>query len=182
MVLGLCHWHIPVICIGGLHTAANSERLHCNLSHIDKEGEPNMVDVTHKQVTTRTAVAEGSIMLSDDALEMVLNPSTNPKGSVVTVARIAAIMAVKKTPDLIPLCHGLSVSGVDVAVAVGKQSNVMTVTVCVKSVGVTGVEMEALVGVSTALLTIYDMTKSVSHEHIINDIRLLQKTGGKTIL
>ena len=138
-----------------------------------------MVDVTNKPKTVRTAVAEGNITLSPEALRMIQDPAINPKGSVVGVAKLAAIMAVKRTPELIPLCHGLDVGGIDVDVIVGGASGDVTVRVGVKSVGVTGVEMEALVGVSIGLLTIYDMTKSVSHDHVIHGVRLLRKTGGK---
>ena len=149
-----------------------------SLTHISEDGDPKMVDVTGKQRTLRTAVAEGRITLSPEAMKLVMDPQTNPKGSVANVARLASIMAVKKTPDLIPLCHGLSVSSVDVDLVV-EDGNSVTVRVCVKSEGVTGVEMEALTGVSMGLLTIYDMTKSVSHQHVIKYIRLLKKTGGK---
>ena len=135
-----------------------------------------MVDISGKSSTLRVATAEGRIQLSSRALEMVLDPGSNPKGSVMNVARLASIMAVKKTADLIPLCHSLSVSGIDVKVLVEDKD--VIVRVSVKSVGETGVEMEALTGVSVGLLTIYDMTKSVSHEHVITNIRLLSKTGG----
>ncbi len=137
-----------------------------------------MVDVTNKQSTIRTATAEGHITLSSKALELVLDSSINPKGSVIGVAKLAAIMAAKKTPDLIPLCHNLNISGLKVDVIVERKG--LTVRVNARSVGVTGVEMEALVGVATGLLTIYDMTKSVSSDHVIGDIRLVEKTGGKT--
>ena len=135
-----------------------------------------MVDISGKSSTLRVATAEGRIQLSSRALEMVLDPGSNPKGSVMNVARLASIMAVKKTADLIPLCHSLSVSGIDVKVLVEDKD--VIVRVSVKSVGETGVEMEALTGVSVGLLTIYDMTKSVSHEHVITNIRLLSKMGG----
>ena len=135
-----------------------------------------MVDISGKSSTLRVATAEGRIQLSCRALEMVLDPGSNPKGSVMNVARLASIMAVKKTADLIPLCHSLSVSGIDVKVLVEDKD--VIVRVSVKSVGETGVEMEALTGVSVGLLTIYDMTKSVSHEHVITNIQLLSKTGG----
>ena len=135
-----------------------------------------MVDISGKSSTLRVATAEGRIQLSSRALEMVLDPGSNPKGSVMNVAQLASIMAVKKTADLIPLCHSLSVSGIDVKVLVEDKD--VIVRVSVKSVGETGVEMEALTGVSVGLLTIYDMTKSVSHEHVITNIRLLSKMGG----
>ena len=159
-----------------LHHSSHSS--HSTLSHIDGAGDPRMVDVTDKATTVRTATAEGYISLSPEALKLVRDPLTNPKGSVIDVARLASIMAVKKTPELIPLCHSLNISGIDVNVSIGDCCDVC-VRVCVKSVGVTGVEMEALVGVSAGLLTIYDMTKSVSHDHTIHKIQLLQKSGGK---
>ena len=165
---------------GGYHTSTVQcfRQYHTRLSHVDDNGDPKMVDVTDKQSTVRTATAEGHISLSSKAIELVLDPSINPKGSVINVAKLAAIMATKKTSDLIPLCHNLNISGVNVDVIV-KEGQGLTVRVSVRSVGVTGVEMEALVGVSTGLLTIYDMTKSVSHDHVISGVRLVKKTGGK---
>ncbi len=163
---------------GGYHTSCSPGRYYSTLSHIDNYGDPKMVDVTNKQSTIRTATAEGHITLSSKALELVLDSSINPKGSVIGVAKLAAIMAAKKTPDLIPLCHNLNISGLKVDVIVERKG--LTVRVNARSVGVTGVEMEALVGVATGLLTIYDMTKSVSSDHVIGDIRLVEKTGGKT--
>lgn len=149
------------------------------LSHIDSHGDPKMVDITDKSPTVRTATAEGHIKLSLEAFKLVVDPSLNPKGSITNVAKLAAIMSVKKTSDLIPLCHSINISGVDVDVLLDGDNDDVTVRVSVRSVGVTGVEMEALMGVTTGLLTIYDMTKSVSHDHTIHSIQLLKKTGGK---
>lgn len=137
-----------------------------------------MVDITGKATSLRTATAKGNITLSSQAMKLFNDPLSNSKGSVSAVARIASIMAVKRTSDIIPLCHSVSVSSVDVNIEV-KECDVC-VSVSVKSEGTTGVEMEALVGVTTGLLTIYDMTKSVGHEHVIKDIKLICKKGGKT--
>lgn len=168
----------PMILIGGLHTKADLQQQQRS-SHLDASGDPKMVDVTSKSVTSRTATAEGHIKLSPEALQQVLNPSLNPKGSITNVTKLAAIMSVKKTSELIPLCHNVQINGIDVDVEVDEDSSNVTVRVSVRSVGVTGVEMEALTGVTTGLLTIYDMTKSVSHNHTIHSIKLLRKTGGK---
>lgn len=137
-----------------------------------------MVDVSDKATTVRTAMATGKITLSPQAMKLYKDPSSNPKGSVAAVAQIASIMAIKKTSDIIPLCHSLSVSGVDVGIETN--DNDVIITVSVRSKGTTGVEMEALVGVSTGLLTIYDMTKSTGYEHVIKDIQLVNKKGGKS--
>ncbi|XP_011403040.2 PREDICTED: GTP 3',8-cyclase, mitochondrial-like [Amphimedon queenslandica] len=176
----------PMILIGGYHTNAASlvaSRLHLHkmystLSHIGSDGNPRMVDITGKKHTMRTATAEGTIDLSSEAMELFTSPIANPKGSVAAVARIAAIMGVKKTPEIIPLCHPVNITSVDITVDV-KDLAVM-IKVCVKSEGPTGVEMEALTGVSSGLLAIYDMTKSTGYKHVIRDIHLITKTGGKS--
>ena len=148
------------------------------LSHIDDTtGDPKMVDVSGKVSTLRTAVAEGSIKVTPAALKLITDPTLNPKGAVLATAKLAAIMAAKKTPELIPLCHTLLLSSVQVEFTVREEEIVARVTVT--SEGNTGVEMEALTGVSVALLTVYDMVKAVSHKHSITGIALVSKTGGK---
>ena len=137
-----------------------------------------MIDVSHKVPTLRKAVAEGFITLTPEALQIVRDPSLNPKGSVLTVARVAAILAVKNTPTSIPLCHSVVINSVGVDMVEEREGvRVMVSVVCE---GKTGVEMEALAGVAAGLLTIYDMTKAISHCHTITDIKLVQKTGGKS--
>lgn len=158
-----------------------SLRQMATLSHLDSTGDPKMVDVSGKTPTLRTAVAEGHMNLTPKALELITNPALNPKGAVLGTAKLAAIMATKKTPELIPLCHTLLLSSVHVEFEV-REEKLVVVRVSVTSKGNTGVEMEALTGVSVALLTVYDMTKSVSHNHTITSIRLISKTGGKTDL
>ena len=158
-----------------------SLRQMATLSHLDSTGDPKMVDVSGKTPTLRTAVAEGHMNLTPKALELITNPALNPKGAVLGTAKLAAIMATKKTPELIPLCHTLLLSSVQVEFEV-REEKLVVVRVSVTSRGNTGVEMEALTGVSVALLTVYDMTKSVSHNHTITSIRLISKTGGKTDL
>ena len=148
------------------------------LSHIGPEGDPQMVDITGKVTSVRQATAEGCIQLSKKAMQLVKDPLLNPKGSILAVAQVAAIMAVKKTPDLIPLCHPIPISDVHVKLLIEKEE--VRVRVSVKSEGVTGVEMEALTGVTIALLAIYDMTKSVGYEHKITGVHLVNKTGGKS--
>ena len=156
----------------------NSVRWLSSLSHVDSSSQPKMVDVSKKSASLRIATAEGRITLTKQAISLLNDSNLSPKGPVLSVARLAAIMAVKQCSTLIPLCHVVPIAGVDVCTDVCNDEVVVQVTV--KSIGVTGVEMEALTGVSVALLTVYDMTKSVSHKHVINEIRLLSKTGGKS--
>lgn len=147
------------------------------LSHLDDQGAANMVDVSAKPDTTREAVAEGWIEMSPQALAAV-REGTAAKGDVLAVARVAGIMAAKRTSDLIPLCHPLPISSVSVEFAF--EDNGIRVTSTARVNGPTGVEMEALTAASVALLTLYDMTKSVDKSMILKDIRLLTKAGGKS--
>ena len=139
-----------------------------------------MVDVSEKPVTLRWARASGSIQLTPQAMALVVGHETSHKGSVLAVAEIAAILASKSTSDIIPLCHSLPLSHVGVAWDIQLDENCVVAMVTVKTEGKTGVEMEALLGVTVALVTVFDMTKSVSHEHIISDIKLEEKGGGKS--
>ena len=148
-----------------------------NLSHIDENGQARMVDVGAKPVTRRVAVASGTIRLSVAALEAI-RAGDAPKGDVLGTARIAGVMAAKKTAELIPLCHPLALDAVTVDFQLDASSIRATATVALS--GRTGVEMEALTAVSVALLTIYDMAKAIDKAMVIGDIALIQKRGGKS--
>jgi len=147
------------------------------LSHYDESGRVKMVDISGKQTTTRRAVASGKVQLSAATLD-ILKTKTNPKGDPLEIARIAGIMAAKQTPSLIPLCHQINLSGVNVTAAFTEDGISLTAEALTDAQ--TGVEMEALTGVSVAALTIYDMCKAVQKDIVISDIRLVSKTGGKT--
>lgn len=149
------------------------------LSHIDEKGNAIMVDVSEKADTRRFALARGQITVSRSVLDAILGKSV-PKGDVLSTARIAGIMAAKKTWDLIPLCHPLMLSKVSVDFKIDRDTNTITCECSVKLTGKTGVEMEALTGVSLALLTIYDMCKAIDKSMEIGNIYLVQKTGGKS--
>ena len=149
------------------------------LTHINENGNAVMVDVTEKAVTERTAIASGRIYMTPAALNEVTN-GTVPKGDVFAAARIAGIMAAKKTPELIPLCHTLMLTKVIVDIEPVIEENYVLCKCTVKLTGKTGAEMEALTGVSTALLTIYDMCKAIDKSMTITDIHLDEKSGGKS--
>lgn len=147
------------------------------LSHIAADGSVRMVDVSDKDVTHREAVASGEIILDPQTLRLVLEGDL-PKGNVLETARIAGIMAAKRTSELIPLCHPLGITGVDLALTAGTDRIEARATVRVP--GRTGVEMEALTAVSVCLLTVYDMCKAVDKTMTMGNIRLLKKTGGRS--
>ncbi len=147
------------------------------LTHLDDEGSARMVDVGTKAVTARQAVASGRITMSPDAAAAIRAGSVQ-KGDVLAVARVAGIMAAKKTSDLIPLCHPLPLSKVEIDLALDATG--VTATATAATAGQTGVEMEALTAVSVTLLTIYDMAKALDKRMTIGDIRLIAKTGGKS--
>lgn len=149
------------------------------LTHFDARGRARMVDVSEKPETVREAVARGSVSMKRTTLRMIRDGKMS-KGDVLGVARIAGIMAAKKTPDIIPMCHPLNITSVDVAFEYDVKGDKIHVESRVKIKGVTGVEMEALTAVAAAALTIYDMCKSVDREMIISDILLLEKRGGKS--
>lgn len=138
-----------------------------------------MVDVSNKDVTLRTAKASGTIVLDEEAYQTV-RQGTCIKGDVLATAKVAAINAVKSTPAIIPMCHLILIEAVDVDFNLGEQDRSVTVTVTVKSSGKTGVEMEALTGAGAACLTIYDMLKYKGKNMVITDVKLLEKTGGKS--
>lgn len=145
------------------------------LTHLDRDGAAHMVDVSAKEVTTREAVAEGHIAMSAEALATVMAGDAK-KGDVIGTARLAGIMAAKRTADLIPLCHPLPLAKVSVDIAPTETG--FHVSARVRVTGRTGVEMEALTAVSVACLTIYDMAKALDRAMQIGDIRLVEKTGG----
>lgn len=147
------------------------------MSHIDEKGNAKMVDVSSKEPTLRTAIASGCIELGKNASAAIDDEST-PKGDVFSTARIGAITAVKKTWELIPLCHPLRIGVVKIDFI--KNGNTVEVTCTVKGVEATGFEMEALTGVTTALLIIYDMTKALDRGMEIGEVRLIRKSGGKS--
>lgn len=149
------------------------------LTHIGANGEAHMVDVSGKSVTERQAVATGRIFMSAEAFAAIRDNAIG-KGDVLSVARIAGIMAAKRTSDLIPLCHPLPIQKVAVEFALEPEQLAISVTAMVKTAGQTGVEMEALTATSVALLTIYDMAKALDKAMRIEGVRLLEKTGGKS--
>ncbi len=150
-----------------------------DFTHFDAQGNAIMVDVSRKQETERQAIAAGSIRMSSVCYQAVRQGAVQ-KGDVLGVARIAGIMAVKQTGSLIPLCHMLQIRQASVDFELDDQACAITATCCVKTFGATGVEMEALTGVSMALLTVYDMCKAIDKGMELGGIHLLEKTGGKS--
>ena len=149
------------------------------LTHFDSQGQAHMVDVGGKSETERVAVATGNIRMLASTLALIIKGDTN-KGDVLGIARIAAIQASKRTSDLIPLCHPISLTKVGVEFEIDEKANTIYCTVTAKCTGKTGVEMEALTATSVALLTIYDMCKSVDRGMVMAEIKLLEKQGGKS--
>lgn len=150
-----------------------------NLTHLDDNNRPKMVDVSDKNETTRIAVASGEISMSQEAYDAIMENSTK-KGPVIQTAVIAAIMGVKKTSDLIPMCHPLLLSGINCDVTELPELPGFKLIVTAKLNGQTGVEMEALTGVSVGLLTIYDMVKAIDKSMVISKVQLEEKSGGKS--
>ncbi|MFE6690270.1 cyclic pyranopterin monophosphate synthase MoaC [Streptomyces sp. NPDC057743] len=148
-----------------------------NLTHLDAAGAARMVDVSDKDVTARTARARGRVLVAPSVVELLRGEGV-PKGDALATARIAGILGAKRTPDLIPLCHPLAVSGVTVDLSVTDEA--VEITATVKTTDRTGVEMEALTAVSVAALTVVDMVKAVDKAAVISDIRVEEKTGGKS--
>lgn len=148
-------------------------------THIDNQGKAKMVDVSDKEETQREAIARGAIYMKPETVRMILEKAI-PKGDVITVARVAGIMAAKRTSDLIPMCHPLNITHVSVDISVEEEKGRLTIESKVRTVGPTGVEMEALTALSIAALTIYDMCKAVDKEMTISDIMLIEKRGGKS--
>ena len=149
------------------------------LSHLNEKGEARMVDVSAKEVTSRTAIAEGFVAMAPTTLDLILAGKA-PKGDVLATARIAGIMAAKRTAELIPLCHSLSLTGVTVEFEPSRDPCGLRVEATAKVDAKTGVEMEALTAVSIACLTLYDMVKAVDQAMSFSGIRLVEKTGGRS--
>ena len=149
------------------------------LTHFNPNGEAHMVDVAAKAVTHRRAIASGRILMRVETLRLI-EQGGHKKGDVLGIARIAAIMAAKKTSELIPLCHPLALTHIDIAFTIDTANPGVNCTSTVETDGKTGVEMEALTAVQTALLTIYDMCKAVDRGMTITDVRLEEKSGGKS--
>lgn len=148
------------------------------LTHIDDKGVARMVDVGSKPDTERIAVAGGSIYMKADTLNLI-QQGTLKKGDVLSIARVAGIMAAKKTSELIPLCHPIALNHVDIELTLDETVNAVHIVATARTTGKTGVEMEALTAVSVAALTVYDMAKAVDREMRLTDIRLLEKRGGQ---
>ncbi len=150
-----------------------------NLTHFNQAGEAHMVDVGDKSISKRIAIAEGQILMLDTTLALIQN-GQHKKGDVLGVARIAAIMAAKKTADLIPLCHPLALTKVSVSFQCLAKDSAVQCRAQVETTGQTGVEMEALTAVQVGLLTIYDMCKAVDRAMVMTNIRLMEKKGGQS--
>ena len=149
------------------------------LTHFNLSGEAHMVDIADKASTARQAIAAGRIVMQAETLDLI-QQGKHKKGDVLGVARIAGIMATKRTADLVPMCHPLALTHVAVEFDVDTDANAIECTVTAETTGQTGVEMEALTGVQLSLLTIYDMCKAVDRGMVISDVRLLEKSGGKS--
>ncbi|MDB2320614.1 cyclic pyranopterin monophosphate synthase MoaC [Amylibacter sp.] len=149
------------------------------LNHFNKQGQAHMVDVSNKDITSRIATAKTSIIMNADTLKIIISGSAK-KGDVLGIARLAGIMAAKKTSDLIPLCHPLPISNVNIELKPEPSKNSIDIVATVKTSGQTGVEMEALTAANITALTIYDMVKAVDKTMKITNLRVTLKDGGKT--
>lgn len=149
------------------------------LTHLDEKGHVRMVDVSSKEITTREAVATGRVLMKASTLEKITSGAM-PKGDVLAVARIAGIMAAKRTQDLIPMCHNIPLDSVKVELVTDEQNCCVNITSITRCTWRTGVEMEALTSVSAAALALYDMCKAIDKSMVIGDIKLISKTGGKS--
>ena len=148
-----------------------------HLTHLDEQGRARMVDVGAKPDTERVAVAGGSVYMQPETLRLIRDGAIK-KGDVLTIARIAGIMAAKRTSELIPLCHPISLTQIEVEIALDEDANAAHIRASARTIGKTGVEMEALTAVTVAALTIYDMAKAVDRSMRLSDIHLLEKRGG----
>ena len=149
------------------------------LTHINQKGDAQLVDISDKAITRRKAIAEGSIQLNQQTLKLIQD-NLIKKGDVLNTARIAGIQAAKKTWELIPLCHTINLSKIDINFSIDKKNNVITCQSSCECLAQTGLEMEALSAVSIALLTIYDMVKAVDRTMVISNIHLVEKSGGRS--
>lgn len=149
------------------------------LTHFDKSGRASMVDITSKENTERFAIAKGKVYMKPETISLIEEEKVK-KGDVIAVARIAGIMAAKRVDALIPMCHKLLLTNIKIDLNINRKESFLEIISTVKSTGKTGVEMEALTGVSVAALTVYDMCKAADREMIISDIKLIEKRGGKS--
>ncbi|ROL59096.1 cyclic pyranopterin monophosphate synthase MoaC [Bacteroidetes/Chlorobi group bacterium MS-B_bin-24] len=149
------------------------------LSHINSKGKAEMVDVSVKEISTRTAEAYAEVKVSKEVFNAIKNNSVK-KGDVLSIAKFAGIQAAKKTSELIPLCHNIFISKIDVELKLNSQKKTVEIKSFAKTTAQTGIEMEALTAVSVAALTVYDMCKAIDKSMIISEIKLLSKTGGKS--
>ena len=150
-----------------------------DFTHFDAQGNARMVNVGEKSETQREAVAAGRVLINQKTFHLIRSGGVR-KGDVLTVAQIAGIMGAKRTPDLIPMCHPILISGVELELSLNEEMCAVDILATVSCKGPTGVEMEALTAVATAALTVYDMCKAVQRDMVIDDIRLLKKTGGQS--
>jgi len=150
-----------------------------SFTHLDQQGRAKMVDISDKEITLRQAIAGGEVHCKPETVRQVTEQKIK-KGDVIAVARVAGIMAAKKTPELIPLCHGISVNSVEIEINADVEKGIITVEALVITEGKTGVEMEALTAVSGTCLCIYDMCKAIDKDMVIDNIRLLKKSGGRS--
>lgn len=150
-----------------------------DLTHLNDQGRAKMVDVSDKGETVRVAVARGEIRMRPETLDLIEQGAV-AKGDVLAVAQVAGIMGAKRTPDVIPMCHPLGLTGVDIAFHIDRQASKVEIEATAKITGKTGVEMEALTAVAISALTIYDMCKAVDKGMVIGEIRLISKSGGKS--
>lgn len=150
-----------------------------DFSHFNDSGRAKMVDVSAKEDTARTAVAAGRVLVNEETFRLIRSGGMK-KGDVLAVAQVGGIMGAKKTSELIPMCHPIMLSGVDIDFELREETHSVEITATAKCTGATGVEMEALTAVSVAALTVYDMCKAVQRDIEISDIRLLKKSGGKS--
>lgn len=148
-----------------------------DFTHFNEQGRAKMVDVGDKKISTRTAIAAGRVLVSEETFKLIQSGGMK-KGDVLTVAQIAGVMGAKRTPDLIPMCHPILMDGINLNLSLDESRFSVEIEATVSCDGRTGVEMEALMAVSTAALTVYDMCKAVQKDMVISDIRLMKKTGG----
>lgn len=149
------------------------------LSHFNKQGRARMIDVSEKEITHRVAIARGKVIVNSETLKLILDNKMK-KGDVLSTAQIGGIMGGKMTSTLIPMCHNIVINGIDIDFNIDEQKSIIEITATAKTDSKTGIEMEALMSVSIAALTIYDMCKSVDKTIKIQDIRLIKKSGGKS--
>lgn len=150
-----------------------------NLSHINSKGKAEMVDVSEKEITNRTAEGYAEVKVSSEIFNAIKNNNVK-KGDVLSIAKFAGIQAAKKTSELIPLCHNIFIAKIDLELKLNSKKNIIEIKSLAKTTAQTGIEMEALTAVSVAALTIYDMCKAIDKQMIITEIKLLSKTGGKS--